>query len=76
MHPYSSTDERQGAHSHMGARIGWRFMVFLVLIGSSRARTSPGLSATLPYEGRDQEPKRGDGGKYLTPLSSEERGWG
>ncbi len=27
-------------------------MVIPVLIGSSRARTSPGLSATLPYEGR------------------------
>ncbi len=27
-------------------------MVINLLIGSSRARTSPGLSATLPYEGR------------------------
>ena len=51
-------------------------MVFPVLIGSSRARTSPGLSATLPYEGRAPGDQRGDWGRMLAPLSSEERGWG
>ena len=50
--------------------------VFPVLIGSSRARTSPGLSATLPYEGRDQATSAALGALILAPLSSEERGWG
>ena len=50
-------------------------MVFSVLIGSARARTSPGLSATLPYEGRDKANEAATE-QAGTPLSSQERGWG
>ncbi len=39
------------------------------------ARTSPGLSATLPDAGRDQATSVTTGAS-LAPLSSEERGWG
>ena len=48
------TPTRSLTHALLGP-----LMVFPLLIGSSRARTSPGLSATLPYEGRDLGDQRG-----------------